>query len=106
MIVGTPSAWSKANSELLAQFLQGGTGQLFLATLAVQRPALGGPDSVESVALRAKLVEGYERAIATILSLTEDPSKTEVAVNRTDEEYPDLDDNQAWEKRKTTATPK
>ncbi len=100
MILGTPPVWTPANALLLQQFLQGGTGQLFLATLAAQRPPLSNVDALETVALRAKCVEGYEAAINTIISLAV-PEKEEDAVAEIEEPYPDLDDDKKW----TTATP-
>lgn len=104
MIVGTPPNWSKDNAALLRQFLDGGTGQLFLATLAAQRPALSSHETLESVALRSKLVSGYEAALANILSLAE-PPKDELAVKEESEAYPDLDDDKKWENAGKPTTP-
>jgi hypothetical protein len=66
-----PSNWSKNNSELLANFLKSGTGELFLAHLASLRPSLisEGAD-LNTIALRAQKVAGYENCLRIILSLS------------------------------------
>jgi hypothetical protein len=99
MIIGNAPAWSKDNAVLLAQFLSAGTGQLFLAQIAAMRPALLGDSSdVNAVALRGQFVAGYERALNNILTLTTPPETAE----KQPDNYPDLDDNAAWEKKEQT----
>lgn len=80
--------WTKENAALLRQFLDGGTGTLFLAQLAHQRPALhsSSPD-IAAVALAAQLVAGYERALGVLQSLQVSPESIEVSDS---ENYPDL----------------
>lgn len=94
MLLREPPVWNKDATALLAQFLESSAGSLFLARLAHLRPALSG-DAVDSVALQAKLVEGYERAIGTILSLAEAPPVEEPGAS---EAYPPLDDEDHWKK--------
>lgn len=95
MIVGTPPGWSKGASELLKQFLETQTGQLFLAQLATTRPSLSGSEEINAVALRAKYVGGYEACLAKISTLSE-PPPVEDGKGDTDELYPDLDDESKW----------
>lgn len=94
MIVGTPPGWSKGASELLRQFLETQTGQLFLAQLAATRPSLSTSDEINTVALRAKFAGGYEACIARISTLSEPP--VEDGKEDADELYPSLDDESKW----------
>ena len=94
MIIGKISEWNKPASELLKQFLNSGVGQNFLANLAARRPPLDfSCDDVNRVALRAKLAEGYERAINDILILSEPPVKE---AGDSVEQYPPIDDESQW----------
>lgn len=100
MIIGNAPAWSKANAALLAQFISAGTGQLFVAQIAAMRPSLLADSSdLNAVALRGQLVAGYERALNNILSLAVPPPEADGKQIAT---YPDLDDDEAWEKKKPT----
>lgn len=92
-ILREPSAWSKDNAAILQQFFGSGTGQLFLAHVAVARPSLvvNGVDP-NQVALRASEAAGWEGAINYALSLSEPPK-----IERPDlETYPPLDDDSKW----------
>jgi hypothetical protein len=99
MIVGTPPNWSKGTAELLKQFIESSTGQLFLANLAASRPTLSSSDELNVVALRSKLAGGYEACLDRILSLTEPPVEAGDDAEP-DELYPSIDDESKWNKQK------
>ena len=97
MILREPSSWSKDNSAILRQFLDSGTGQLFLAHLAAARPGLlTDSNDVNRVALRASDAAGWEGAISCALSLAELPKEN--LLER--ETYPNLDDDAQWGEKK------
>jgi hypothetical protein len=100
MIINEPPLWNKAASEILNQFLSGTTGQLFLAHLAVSRPALlRGVGDINLVALRAQDTAGYEACIARVLSLAEPP--VEEKSSDVPDNYPPLDDDSQWTQKAT-----
>lgn len=96
MLIGEPSPWNKDAAALLSQFLETHVGKVFLAQLAYRRPPFSAGD-INSVALQAKFVAGYESAIAQILNLTEPPEEATGPVNN----YPDLDVEEHWSKPET-----
>ncbi len=100
MILGQLPEWNESAASLLKQYLESGSGQLFLAHLTTSRPSLlAGSSDVNAVALRASEAAGFERALSQILSLSEPPPKS-AGPGR--EQYPSLDDETAWDERTNT----
>lgn len=94
-----PPVWNQSAVDLLNQFLETPIGQVFLATLASQRPGFSTPTwRAEAVALRAKEIEGYEKCIQEILRLTE-PVREEQSnqLPNGSSAYPPLDDDSQWD---------
>lgn len=70
-------AWTSDQAAALRQFLNGASGQTFLQRMFWERPevsppAVGGFDPAQRAACAEQLL-GYERALQTILALTESP---------------------------------
>ena len=87
--------WTKDAAGLLAQFLSTPTGAAFLANLATHRPSLQpGSFDLTTRALAAAEVSGFERCFSAISSMAV-PEKE--AQDATPTNYPDLDDDKAWE---------
>jgi len=87
--------WNKAASELLAQFLRTGTGEVFLALLSASRPGLMvGTETLEATALRAREVAGYENCFREILRMATPP--LDETATKTDT-FHDIDDESKWE---------
>lgn len=93
--------WSKGSAGILKQFLESATGQLFLDNLAHARPSLAAGSDLNTVALQAKAVGGYESALAQILALTEPP--VEVDGEQTSELYPPIEQDALWSDGEKTA---
>lgn len=93
--VREPSKWNNDAALLLKQFLATSTGRLFLLHLDYLRPDLSSLEVMESVALKAKLVEGYERAISNVISLSMPQPKEGEATSTVF--YKDLDDDTQWD---------
>lgn len=88
--------WNSSSAALLRHFLETGAGQVFLANLITGRPSLlVSTDNLNSVALKASEVAGYEGCINRLFFLTKDPEKEQTP----HENYPDLDNNDAWDKQ-------
>ncbi len=92
------SPWNKDASELFAQFLRTGAGELFLAQLSLARPALStGTETLEQTALRAREVAGFETCYREILRMAQPPLEQDrTAANA----FPDIDDDEKWEGEK------
>jgi hypothetical protein len=89
-MTNTPPVWNSAAAGLLKQFIESGCGQSFLTNMVAARPALHTQtNDLNSVALRAQLVAGYEQALSQIISLTEPVEKFAEAPEL--ENYPPLD---------------
>lgn len=97
MILGTPPGWNADAAALLKQFLDSPVGGVFLAHLASHRPSFHPTTDLNSVALQAKEIAGFERAINTIIQLSEPPELTNDQPKISDA-YPDLDDETKWPK--------
>jgi len=93
-IFGEPPEWNDSASALLKQFLETPTGQVFLATLGAQRPAFTAELTTDSVALRAKEIQGYEACISSIFRLATRSSSSPPAEEKP--AYPDVDDDNQW----------
>lgn len=70
--------WTSDQAAALRQFLNGASGQIFLQRLFWERPEVASPftgthDPVQRAACAEQLL-GYERAIQTILTLTQSPT--------------------------------
>ena len=92
--VREPSKWNNDAAALLKQFLSTSTGRLFLLHLDYLRPNLSSSCVAEEVALKAKVVEGYERAVSNVLALSMPvPKEGEIIA---DVFYKDIDDDSQW----------
>lgn len=92
--------WTPKAAGLLAQFLATPTGAAFLANLATRRPSLQ-PTSYDLTtrALAGAEVAGFERCFFAISALaTVDEQKPETAHDN----YPDLDNDEAWKVKPPT----
>jgi hypothetical protein len=97
MLLGQPPDWNKDAAYFLKRFLDTSVGKIFLTQLAYARPSLAAPTGdVNNVAMQSQLVAGYELAISRVMALAEAPPEKQRVV----EQYPDLDDEAAWGKRK------
>jgi len=87
--------WDSADAARLKDLLQQKTGKRLILRLRLDRPMLptgaAGKD-LQSVALAAKQLEGYEQCLANIF----DYIQTEPAKDAHSQAYPHLDDEAAW----------
>lgn len=96
MILIPPSDidWDSKDRKVLEEFLQSPTGQRLISVLAHYSPGYGdGSDSTKTL-VSAGRVEGYAEAVGWLVRLVkEHPTEKKLPKS----EYPDLDDNAAWE---------
>jgi hypothetical protein len=89
-----PSRWTRDEAELFQDLLKNPVLQRAVSHVAFSRPSLLSGADINQTALRAAEVAGFEKALATFLSLQEPPPKEE---SPRAEAYPDLDDDSKWE---------
>ena len=85
--------WESPDVSALREFLNTTTGGKLFPALSALRPRLAGT-TAESVALRAKLVEGYELAYNTLAALAY-PAR-DAQEDSEPPTYPGLEDEQHW----------
>ena len=86
--------WDSTNRKMLEEFLQTPTGQRLISVLAHYSPAFGDGSDPNKTLVASGRVEGYADAVGWLVRLTKE-HPTEKAPSKT--EYPDLDDDKAWE---------
>lgn len=99
------SLWSSSSAALLRQYLETDAGQVFLAHLSSHRPGLlVGSGDVNSVALKAMEVAGFEKCFNTILLAAQPPQEEQ----KSQESFPELEDDSKWPAhlQDTSPTPK
>lgn len=89
-----PADWDSAHAETLRTFLASETGQLALAWLSYFVPALLDGSDVNKTLVASGEVKGYTTAVSNFLALTREPPQDSP---KTQEEYPDLDDEKKWD---------
>lgn len=87
--------WSGEDASLLRQFLESDTGKRALYHLSEAQPELlDGKDNGMTLVASGR-VGGYSLALKTLLSLIVEPPKS---VPEVPDEWPDLNDEEAWSK--------
>lgn len=90
----TDIEWDSKDRMVLEEFLQSPTGQRLIDVLAHYAPPFGDGADANKTLVSSGRVEGYAEAVGWVVRLTkEHPTEKKPAKA----EYPDLDDNTAWE---------
>lgn len=89
------SDWNGENAALLRDFLETETGKRMLFHLSENAPELqDGSDNGKTLVASGR-VGGYSLALKNLLSLVVEPPQTVPEVH---DEWPDLDNDEAWSK--------
>jgi hypothetical protein len=91
--------WDSNDVSAFREFLNSATGRKIFPLLVEEGPTLGGEEP-HSVALRAKLVEGYLACVRALSRLTAGIENTNVEEPTA---YPPLDDDRYWKGAKLTS---
>lgn len=94
MIFNKTLPWNSDAASILKQFLRTGVGQVFIATLAAQRPSLTTANNLDEAALQGKLAAGYEKALDNIMLLSE-PVDEDI-LQAEGSTFRDLEDDSQW----------
>jgi len=92
--------WSSDDANTLRDFMTSTVGSRALAHVLSEKPALLDGGDVNKTLVRNGEVKGFELATESLFKLTyEQPTAERPA----DSQYPDLDNEKAWEQQQPTA---
>ncbi len=88
--------WESHDASALQAFLESPTGRKVIPLLIDGRPSLEafGSMAAETVALQARVVQGYEMALVNLSRLIAQPEKA----IQPEDTYPPLEDDSKWPK--------
>jgi hypothetical protein len=93
----TDLPWFSEDAARLRKFLESETGQRMMARLLIARPSfLPASAHPHKSFAQSRDIAGYEQAIQELTNLTLPPP--ELPQDPTRKNYPDLEDDSAWEK--------
>jgi hypothetical protein len=93
-----PLQWDSAEAGILQTFLDSPTGQKVLTILHGRIPGLLEKGDVNEILIRSGQVAGAQMIFDSLVSLVVERPIEAQSQPKTEESYPDLDNEDAWEK--------